>query len=849
MVFKKKNTVQSIKTIKDAHIKHKLSINPSQNFSLVSRCLSPRSPSLPPTHYLPLIRLGRQHKSKLELSSNHSSTDFLNADEDKFQHDNAFLTPSPSDVTMLEAASPGCGSDDGPLTSIADELVSDAVLQKNLQNNSSRYSEDTQSSLSIDDTELAREKFFRSIVNDSLSSSLLQERVFDGQMEPPSSARARNELLAFEDTTESELATLCDNTYSEDREEDVLSITYEESSEDLNESSVKNNKDCKEDASSDKANSEDTSSTAKGLDTNESLAFDTLDDSDSQATKFEANFEIDGKYIKSLVNSKKSPKKLDDSESVRSSKEEDESLLPLDESVPKADEATVADEKIGEERVLSKVTEELAAKDNVIDEKVATEEAPQKVTKLFEDDLSYIKRLRLIVNDKPPDGKKQHQGSLDSINQNESNTTTRKVIESMSKKSKSFESIKRNTLSISYQTNEIYSDISVSKAKSDSTSQLVTAQEFDAPTDEFCSACCLASNNEQPSSADVFYTLRSNCSSPGDEDSTECDICSSCNLRDSNEALDCRTIATAHSLSEPTEICEICGEPATSTDEALTDTPTAVINSRPMPLSLPKAKSTIEISRGTYRMSTMDDDRFEIDNCGLQDCKLRASLNICNKPEPLYVNVMPRHNQLSAIGIDSRKSSRSRYDQQQVVEPECQPRVCGLSSQELRYVGPKDEVAMSRSVSISGTKRLSRKGSYAKKSTTDRSQEKRRYSSADNLQNRMSFRSTGEKLSKSRESKFMISADSIRPTRITRSRSLRRSTDNVVGRFDSSGDNLDSLEETTADTDENGTSNGDATSTATVTRSSRVKIRDSDTIKMILTKHGIKIISQKETVL
>ncbi|XP_008207057.1 uncharacterized protein LOC100121756 isoform X1 [Nasonia vitripennis] len=734
-----------------------------------------------PDHY--------QH-TKLEYSSIHSSTDYLDVDEAKSQADDAFLTRSPSDVPMRDTSpcEPTTTTrTTAEATNDEDGSLPETVLQKNLQNSS--YNSDDSAST----TELAREKFFRSIVNDSLhltggessSSSLLplQSPRVHSPVELPGSARARNELLAFEDTTESELATLCDNTYSNDREEDALSITYDESSEDAIETSVRNNG---------LGNGSD-DTMPKGAE--ESLGYD-CPDSDSQATKFE----IDGKYVKSLVSSRKG-KKTDDEDSDRSKEEEsveDERLkLELIDSTPESTEEKTVEEK----------------------EKVVEDEL-KKNTKLFEDDISYIKRLRLIINDgKPINQRQQLQGSLDSINLNETNVGARNVMESMSKKSKSFESIKRNVV-MSLKPGEIsYCDdtIASTKLKSDSTSQLVTAQEFDAPTEEFCSACCF----EQPSSADVFYTIRSNCSSPEDEDSTECDICSSCNLRDDSN--DCNNAAMTHaqSLSETAEICEICGEPATSADEPLTSDPkSSVINSRPMPLSLPKAKSTIEISKGSYGRSTLEDDRFEIDNCGLQDCRLRASLDTCSQPEPLYVNITPRHRQPPLLPRHQPMSEAESY----------------------RYAGaPKDEVAMSRSLSIGGRdKRVSRKGSYAKtRNAADRAaQEKRRFSSVDNLQNRMSFRSSGEKFSKSRDNKFMTSADSIRP-RVARSRSLRRSADNV-GRFDSSGDNLDSLEEN-ADTDDNGVTTSSAVRT--------VKIRDSDTIKMILTKHGIKIISQKETVL
>lgn len=752
-------------------------------------------------------------KSKLDSLSTHSSTDFLNTDDAKYQ-DNAFLTPSPSDITMLETCP---NAVDATTTS---ENLPDSIVDKNLHNtNSSRLSDENSStSNSGEDTELAREKFFRSI-NDSLniggesSSSLLQlsNHIFSqitSPIELPSSVRARNELLAFEDTTESELATLCDNTYSEDRE-DILSITYEESSDDLNETSIKNSKHNLKEDNDNSEKVEDTSTTKDAI--NESLSYDNLDDTESQVTKFESTCEIDGKYHKSVVSSKKSLKKVD---------EGDDFLINI-ESSDLLKDGVKKHEKL-----------------DTIEEKVSS--FVEKDKKNFQDDLSYIKRLRLIVNEKQSNQSQQRQqlqGSLDSINQNETNTNSNNVIESISKKSKSFESIKRN-VSSSLKPSEITSYDSATNFKSENTSQMVTAPEFNTETDEFCTTCCFATNNEQPSSADVFYTIHSDCSSPVDEDSTECDICSSCNLRDSEDLLDDKQLIINEPLCEETEICEICGEPASSTEDLLREDPKRIyMSARPMPLNLPKAKSTIEISKGSYRRSYYDDDHFEIDNCGLQDCRLRASLDTCNKPEPLYVNLLPRNRQFVSA-YESRKSSNYTTDQPYSESEYCN-RVRGYN-RERRYIEPTDEMTMPRSMCVGG-KRLSRKGSYAKKSVTERPQEKRRYSSVDNLQNRMSFKSTDGKFSKSRENRFMTSADCIRPARIGRSRSLRRSADNV-GRFDSSGDNLDSLEET-VDTDENGAQTGDSDDKVSK------RIKDNDTIKMILTKHGIKVISQKETVL
>jgi hypothetical protein len=741
----------------------------------------------------------------LELSSINSSIDYLDADEAKYQHNDAFLTPSPSDINMQETTSCNVYT----ITTVND--ISDCVRQKNLQNNySPTYSDDQSSQNSIVNMYSEREKLLWSMVFDSInfggesSSTLLQHsnRIFsriDSPIELSNSARARNELLAFKDTTECELATLYDSTFIEKRGEDALSIIYDSGLENANESFIQSNNDCLENNSSDKVSIENINTMREEID--ESLGLDS-EESDFETSKFETNFEIDGKYLKSLVNSKKYPKKVDDNESIKLSKE--------------GSKLTV---------VKNKSKEEVKS----IEEKIENE--PQKDIRLF-DDISYIKRLRLIINNKSPEHNKnqrqQLQGSLDSINLNEASINT--TVESMTKKSKSFESIKRNA-HMSYKTSEISYCDPVSTIKSDNTSQLLNTPTLDKQMNESYSTCCFIKNDCSP-----------NCNSPEDEDSTECDICSSYNLQDSNDGLNCKNDEPTHSLSEPIEICEICGEPATITDESsiTNENPIATINSRPMPLSLPKAKSTIEISRSSYKMSTFDDEHFEIDNCGLQDCKLRSSLDICNKPEPFYVNVTPRYHKIISQ-IDNRPSSKIKLDNEHLTQPEYYSRDSDLNK-ELKYTCPKDEVALSKSLPSSENEHLNRKGSsYAKINIAEQAEEKRRYSSVDNLQNRTFFKSGTEKLSKSRDNRFMTSADSIRPPRLARSKSLRRSADNVE-KFDSCGDNLDCFEES-VDADDNEVATDDNS------RCARVNIKDSDMIKMILTKHGIKIISQKETVL
>ncbi|KAF7414285.1 hypothetical protein HZH68_002774 [Vespula germanica] len=159
-----------------------------------------------------------------------------------------------------------------------------------------------------------------------------------------------------------------------------------------------------------------------------------------------------------------------------------------------------------------------------------------------------------------------------------------------------------------------------------------------------------------------------------------------------------------------------------------------------------------------------------------------------------------------------------------------------------KYFVPKDELA----ILSSGSRKITRKGSLLKKKPDDHqivvSQDKRRYSSADNLQLAKVFATRNDKcLRSSKSGKSTGSADNIRSSRNSsrRCKSLQRSVDNVRY-LDSSTDNLDSLAESLGQED-----NDDRP----FDWNEKPKVRDNETVKMILTKHGIKIISEKETAL
>lgn len=360
------------------------------------------------------------------------------------------------------------------------------------------------------------------------------------------------------------------------------------------------------------------------------------------------------------------------------------------------------------------------------------------------------------------------------------------------------------------------------KADSSTSQTLITNEEFDPQTDEFCSICCymneLTMRTEEEISSpnqETFYTLRSNCSSL--EDSTECDICSSWNLQSSNEVLDRTILSTTNNEESICEICEICGE--------VGDNMEFQKESIMLPRQAKVYQDNKRLLQEDYKILdnttitdvSLDEDSFEIENCGLlsgtESMDDRGFLQSEDEPKG--------NDKLTPKSMYSRGTS--------------------LKTRE-KYFVPKDELA----ILSSGSRKITRKGSLLKKKPEDQqivgSQDKRRYSSADNLQLAKVFTTRNDKcLRSSKSGKSIGSADNIRSSRNSsrRCKSLQRSVDNVRY-LDSSTDNLDSLAESLGQED-----NDDRP----FDWNEKPKVRDNETVKMILTKHGIKIISEKETAL
>ncbi|XP_018394759.1 PREDICTED: uncharacterized protein LOC108773448 [Cyphomyrmex costatus] len=376
------------------------------------------------------------------------------------------------------------------------------------------------------------------------------------------------------------------------------------------------------------------------------------------------------------------------------------------------------------------------------------------------------------------------QGSLDSmIVSDETSTQKPKKDDAFSKKSKSYESIKR--------IQEVFLGVPPAKANS-------SGSQLDIP-DEFCSICCYMNEitfrtEEEVSSPnqETFYTLRSACSSlADDDDSIECDICGSLNLQESADDLEGKV------QEIPCELCKICGEVDGSFDQ----------------------DSTLPADRYTFKMIDPhqdDDDSFEIENCGFQSGTESA-------------DDRSRISDKERIKDPGRSKSQSLFIHGSSMNRD-QPR-------ELYFI-PKDEIA----ILTSGTRKVNRKGSLFRKKedSSGNTRDKRRYSSVDSLQlAKMSSKGSDKVLKVAKNTTLIGSADNLRISRDSRrSKSLQRPTDNVCkDRLNKSTDNLNSQMENL----------GKENEAEDLTQ--KLNIRDKEEVKMILTQHGIKIISEKETAL
>ncbi|KYN29988.1 Nicotinamide mononucleotide adenylyltransferase 1 [Trachymyrmex cornetzi] len=506
--------------------------------------------------------------------------------------------------------------------------------------------------------------------------------------------------------------------------------------------------------------------------------------SEKPMTSCDSSLEIDGKYLKSIVNSRKSPRKIKDDQ-IRDVEVKEQYRLIDDPQALQSEAFQNSSAKMKS----SEITEEQIY-DVDIEEKgqIVKDRETFHAEKVFQDADNKTKcdfnEIKDVYTRKVRRYNVPLQGSLDSmIVSDETSTQKPKKDDAFSKKSKSYESIKR--------IQEVFLGVPPTKTNS-------SGSQLDIP-DEFCSICCYMNEitfrtEEEVSSPnqETFYTLRSTCSSlADDDDSIECDICGSFNLQESADDFEGK-------IQEiPCELCKICGEVDGSFDQ----------------------DSTLPADRYTFKMIEPhqdDDDSFEIENCGFQSGTESA-------------DDRSRISDKERIKDPGRSKSQSLFIHGSSMNRD-QPR-------ELYFI-PKDEIA----ILTSGTRKVNRKGSLFRKKedSSGNAQDKRRYSSVDSLQlAKISSKGSDKVLKVVKNTTLIGSADNLQISRDSRrSKSLQKSADDVCkDRLNKSIDNLSSQ------TENLGKENEAEDSTQ------KLNTRDKEEVKMILTQHGIKIISEKETAL
>ncbi|XP_066580904.1 uncharacterized protein Nmnat isoform X2 [Prorops nasuta] len=439
----------------------------------------------------------------------------------------SFITPSPTDVTM-ESPSP---------IEVLSIDVPDSVLRKNLQNSNNVPFTGLINALSENGKQVVQRSTYpgqakQIITTESGESQILQED--DPQKDQKSSESCvkiteicsphvenrrslendKNDYDSFEINTDKEEL---DSKYSHETEGQKKQLKKEETKKkEANEKPLEK------------------VYTSVGAQAEFDIDVDKLkeyENTDYYLLKRDSNIEIDGKYLKSTVNTRKSPKKV------------------------KTEKIYIYDMANHPEEFVNHSTnnESYCNKAKVSQLWVQERMHPVKPARRECRSQEYLgKREKNFVIPKSIPLK----GSLDSaINASDPIAIPRRksaANDTFSKKSKSYESIKR------------YEEIFVDDL-SNAESKFTTAD--DVQTDEFCSICCFANeinylsrqNLSRDGNQDNFYTLRSTCSSLGDEDSTECDICNSWTLQEQMEAQN----PAATSTDNICEICEICGEPNT----------------------------------------------------------------------------------------------------------------------------------------------------------------------------------------------------------------------------------------------------------------------------------------------
>ncbi|XP_034939276.1 uncharacterized protein Nmnat [Chelonus insularis] len=708
--------------------------------------------------------------TKLSLSSTNSDN-YLHIDS---KYNSAFLTPSPSDVTM---ASPS------PVEIISIDIA-ESLIQKNIQN-----SPKSRLIINSDDTARMRDKFMNIISeNDNKISNVGIKSIYPGQAKQII-ATETGESQIFCEVGLHETSTSVPNNFTNGTERDNNSTECEVNDkaekcvEEIDgniSSSILLVNETVEQIPSNVISPADDSGEVKSV---ESVVFNcdkkissvqyievkatispplsvpeaetSKDDSQrkeisqtidqprrSLTNSSSKNLDIDGKYLKSVRSTRKNMKQLHTLS---------EQVVPMMES----------DNKSSEEK----------------EEQV--------------EDIKNLERSKSVKENNSQH--KNFQGSLESIN-------ARKPKKMLSKKSKSFEYIKGDLLVKEIKQIDFSDKPSVDQSPSSTTIEKIEIPDVDDTQigDEYCSVCCN--------------------SSPVDVDSPECEICSSTHFQN------IEPIPT-----EPQcELCEICGDIAMDLDVVASSRPESeeqlearlFAGSRHVPLNLKKRKITSGVNMDGRIFDIADEDA---------DCEDNGEIQIPS---------IDKNERAPSTSIEEYSDDDSTLD-----DVEFEIENCGLDTETNQSTATvtiqKDDTSYEKKLEdISNIedktdpKKITRGSSLINRSVS-KPDSKKRYSSVDDLPiSKKTVKSISKEAIEVKEQiKVAGSVDNIRMTKTNKSSNRLRKSADDVGKSIKEEEKLEESKQLLTRQNE---------------KSSRL---EPDTIKFIIGKHGLKIISDRETAL
>ncbi|KAH0557890.1 uncharacterized protein LOC123271185 [Cotesia glomerata] len=721
--------------------------------------------------------------TKLILTTTESNN-YLHID-DKYK--GAFLTPSPSDVTMESPS---------PVEIISIDLT-ESVIKKNIINSPVKRS----TAVNSDDNECMREKFIN-IITENSNNKNTAKPLYPG-LAKQIIATETGESQIFWEVGLNDTSTSVNNLIY-DTESDVHKIETDCPTEFKLENEIKNEQEYLESEQTD----------------DPCIINETVEPDDNNDVEINSQDEEQFKLVDSMENNDDQSVLTDimelrevlSSPSIPEIQEKNEAQyldLDIDDTDKKIDEIPVCKSSIessSRENINNKCLQSMVS---LRKRSKSSKNLSEQVVPMIDDEsesstsenTSEEMKKKDTCNFLKQETRKAFQGSLESI--------VRKP-QALSKKSKSFEYIKADLLPKELNLVEI-GDINLLEKSGTSKSETFATINsvktiFNTQTEEYCSVCF----SKDQSSGKNLYTVHSTNSSPVDPDSTECEICSSCNLQG------------VESLPEEPqcELCEICGDVAMELDGIASGRPELeeIIDSR-----LPNQSTSLNITQQVTKKS--------------KATKLDKKIFKIADEETDEAN-----DEQDAIGKEERPPSTSieEYsDDSTLDDVEFEIENCGLEmdvsqpQDAAQSIEPVSEEEKSEEIKASDdqfneSKRINRGSSLINRSVP-KPDSKKRYSSVDNLQGSKTLNLTLREPRIVKKDRIVAgSVDNIRIARVNKSpHKLRMSADDIGQATKEAEDSPQQL-----------------------TRQSSEKSRvGTDTVKFIIGKHGLKIVSDRETAL